>query len=424
MPKSSWDADPDHAALGAADPDALVLLHDELIRLEQENRMLREAVDEAHAGDGFGSADVDAIERRYEERIRELTQELMGREETIGFLLDQMALAEQAEAALKAESKQLEKWLEQLERRIESNVEGQGLLEAGPGPDEPPPHPAIDPAVLARAEAERDRLRSELDAERRASLEIRTRSEADRRKIMTYKAQVDQEFARLRAQAGELKGQVESLRAQQAQWRVAQARGEGGADLQVLSSRNAELEGEIARLREQAATVAVSAVGADPELQEQFHEAQAVIQVMDEENRRLRQTCLELTKASDRQAESDMLRTQVETLQAELSRIQMELRGERDERERERNVHETAIVTLQSHAAREALESQREQIQEGSTPPPHSLPSYASRDTSIDERIRAFREHLRDVHQREEEERQRKSFTSRLSKVWMKSRPK
>jgi DNA repair exonuclease SbcCD ATPase subunit len=421
MPPSAWDADREGAGLGAVDPDVLVLLHDELARLEQENRMLREAVDESHHADPGPDADVAAVERRYEERIQELTQELMGREETIGFLLDQMALAEQAEAALKAEYKQLEKWLDQLEERVETNVEGPG---PGDPLDETPPAPAIDPAALARLESERDRLRSELESERRTLLEARTRSEADRRKIMAYKAQVDQEFARLRGQAGELKGQVESLRAQQVRWQAAKVQGADGAETQALVARNAELEGEIARLRERATAMQSAGGAADPETLEQLHEAQAVLQVMDEENRRLRQTCLELTKASDRQAEADMLRTQVETLQGELSRIQVELRAERDERERERNVHETAIVTLQSQSVREAMNSQREQISEGSTPAPQSLPAYASRDTSIDERIRAFREHLRDVHVREEEERQRKSFTSRLSKVWMKSRPK
>lgn len=158
--------------------ETVAILQDEIARLEEELRSRGETVADAdppvvaqegdadpHAADLAGAA----------AEVEQLRHELAGRDETIGVLLDQLGLVEEAEAAGRAEWEHLAGWLAELETR----VEGQGgdatrqleelyaenrrlrmALEQSAKPPTGEP-PAVD-ARLADVVAERDDLRRQV----------------------------------------------------------------------------------------------------------------------------------------------------------------------------------------------------------------------------------------------------------------------
>lgn len=326
MPQNGWTGDdPDLAPY----EDTVALLQEEIAKLEHENRILREARDAGLRAAPV--ADTSALESRYEGRIRELSEELKSREETLHFLLDQLALAEQAELAGRQERQQLHHWITEIEKRVERQNREE------------------DPERLAEARRELERLRREYDAHRQ-------NAELERKALTASKERLESEIARLNEHVAEMS--------------------------EALEANNANA---------------------------------SILQVMEEENQRLRRTCVELTETAVRAAEAEELRRDLEELSAELEEANRRVRLLQDERDREANEREAQIAALRAQLARETLQAQRAV---------ESLQYAASRDTSIDERIRAFRLHLQEVHHQEEQERQRAGITSRLSKVWIKTRPR
>ena len=111
------------AAINPPGPDeemtreTVTLLLDELARLEAELRARDEAapVPDAWPTDRSAAEDADAELRR---KVEELTAELAGRDETIGVLLEQTQLFEEAAAAQRDEWEQLTRWVEEVEQRV------------------------------------------------------------------------------------------------------------------------------------------------------------------------------------------------------------------------------------------------------------------------------------------------------------------
>jgi hypothetical protein len=129
------------------------------------------------------------------------------------------------------------------------------------------------------------------------------------------------------------------------------------------------------------------------------------------ENHRLRQECARLEGIT--QAELPPLRQALDTARSELEAAKRDLLRVVDEQERERKESAAAMGELRSKLARESLVND-------------SQTSAAARPTALteaDERIRAFREHLRELHKSEAQERANRSLSSRLSRLWRNTGP-
>jgi chromosome segregation ATPase len=129
------------------------------------------------------------------------------------------------------------------------------------------------------------------------------------------------------------------------------------------------------------------------------------------ENQWLREECAQLERAVG--AAVGPIRDSLETARCELEESKRELRRVVDEQERERNEAAAALTELRSRLARESLEKKPSS---GAAERPRAL-------IEADERIRAFREHLRDLHNREAEERAGRTLSSRLSRLWRTTGP-
>jgi chromosome segregation ATPase len=309
---------------GDQSQEAIALLQEEVARLEAEVRARDDAVRDAWAVEpaDHGAAPDDGPWRR---RLEELSAELAGRDETIAVLLEQTQHFEEAVAAQRAEWEQLNRWVQEVERR----VEGRDGLDAHLGEE---------------LEAERRRaetLGGQLDSERRA-WDVRRRA---------------------------LEGEVDDLRRRLAGLQA------GGAD-------GSGLRGQI--------------------------------EALERENRRLRDTCAALEQAEAAAAEVGPLRERLAVALAEAAHARAELLHEQDDRARERNEHQAALGAMRSQLACESLQRPA---------PADDNPEAREAGLEADERIRAFRQHLQDLHHREEEERAARSLSSRISRLWRHTGP-
>jgi hypothetical protein len=311
--------------------ETIALLQEEIVRLESELR----ARDDGRTEPGEPAAagpDDELLGEGMRAQVASLTAELAAREETIHLLLEQARLFEQAEAADQANWEQLNRWVEELEQRVE---QGGG-------------HEAAD-------------LRGTLEAERR-------RFDAERHEIQTERRAWD--------------------------------------------TTRRGLEAEVEKLRETLAQAA----------RQPGKEGDAVLEALEQENRQLREAASENAQLAAAAAEADALRQRIVTVETELARVEKELRQTVDDLQRERNEHTAIVSGLRSQIARDSLKRQEE----------HVMASVGSEETdagdganllSVDERIRAFRQHLRDIHEQEEHERAQKRLSARLSRLWHKTGP-
>lgn len=146
----------------------------------------------------------------------------------------------------------------------------------------------------------------------------------------------------------------------------------------------------------------------------------AAYAALESENRRLRETCHTLVRASAEAADANRLRAQLEAAQVQVEELRKELAQVNDDRQRERMEHEAAMVALRKELVVASLKA----VDEGPQAPKVPAP-VAEEDAplSVDERIRALRQHLVDIHERERAERANKSLGARLSRLWRNTSP-
>ena len=135
------------------------------------------------------------------------------------------------------------------------------------------------------------------------------------------------------------------------------------------------------------------------------------------ENRRLRDTCHSLVRSSAQAAEAGRLRVEWNASQVQLEEARRELRQSLDDRDRERKEFEAELA-----GPRRAPECPRA----GRPRPRAPAPPLAPRpfpETQLDDRIRALRQHLREIHDDEQKERAQNRFTARLSRLWRHTSP-
>jgi DNA repair exonuclease SbcCD ATPase subunit len=314
---TGWDADPDPSQ------ETILLLQEEVARLEAELRARDEALFAAAPAPEAGGSSEEALGRR----VAELTAELAARDETVNLLLEQSQLFEEAALAARAEWEQLNQWVEEVERRVEGR----------------------DESV--------DGLRAELEAERARSESLRREAESDRRGWEARRAGLEREAEHLRGLLA------------------------GGADGSTGDG------------------------------------AGAALLAVEEENRRLRAACAELQKRSAAAEDAADLRRRLAAAEAELAQARDAIRALDDERRRERNEWEAEMTALRSRLARESLQG---------AAGPAPAPDAAADERPVldaDERIRAFRQHLKELHEREAEERANLTFSARLSRLWRRTGP-
>jgi hypothetical protein len=100
----------------------------------------------------------------------------------------------------------------------------------------------------------------------------------------------------------------------------------------------------------------------------------------------------------------------------ELDEVQRNFRVVSDEQQREKNEYQAELSAMRSRIASESAEKK---IMEE----PAALGERQGSALEADERIRAFREHLRELHKNEAEQRAGRSLASRLSRLWRSTGP-
>ncbi len=131
------------------------------------------------------------------------------------------------------------------------------------------------------------------------------------------------------------------------------------------------------------------------------------------ENLRLRAACAEHAGRSDAEALDARLAETIEQrdgLRRQLERLQ-------DEQRREQLEHAATVADLQAQLSRASLAVHDPAgTVEGASSIPHA------RDEQL--RFQALRQHLLDIHQREEQERKQKQLIPRLSRLWSRTGPR
>jgi hypothetical protein len=307
--------------------DTIALLQEEITRLESE---LQSRDEPGHAGSE--GSQLDSRPTGHDEatrlRLAGLTDELAAREETISLLLEQLRLAEEAEAAGRAEWEQLQGWVEEVENRVAQ----QGGSESN--------------------------VRQELAEERRKLETLRRTAELEQRSWETQRQ---------------------------------------------------ALVGEADRLRRKFTEVAAES---DTSL--------AAVRALELENQQFRAAYQELAQNAVPGHEVDAIVEELQSVRKEREAIAQELQRERDDRRREGKEQEAALCALRSQLARESLHRQEEQVKTTVLPPTHTEPRP---ELDPDHRIRAFREHLKEIHHDEVEQRLKQSLASRLSRLWHHTSP-
>ena len=146
----------------------------------------------------------------------------------------------------------------------------------------------------------------------------------------------------------------------------------------------------------------------------------SVLKSLEQENHRLRSVASELARVSAVAAEAESLRDRLMTSEGELAKTVRELQGIVDDQDRERNEHEALVTELRSQLARETLKRQESQVLTAVAPVGKSGDALMAPD----ERIRAFRLHLKEIHEKEAEERAQRKLSARLSRLWRHTGPR
>jgi hypothetical protein len=179
-------------------------------------------------------------------------------------------------------------------------------------------------------------------------------------------------------------------------------------------------QSEIARLRaalEQAAVSSEAREGHDGQLTERRAPDADLVESLQAENRRLRAAWQELVDRASTDDRCDLLEAKL----AESVKARQQLRGQleqiQDQSKRERLEHEATLAELRAQLTQASLHQAqalpRETTLEGISPA-----------LDIDLRIRALRQNLLEVDEREKEERRQKRLISRLSRLWSRTGPR
>jgi hypothetical protein len=135
------------------------------------------------------------------------------------------------------------------------------------------------------------------------------------------------------------------------------------------------------------------------------------------ENLRLRDARQELADRADAAGRGEALDEKLAHALAERHEAGRQLGQLKDEMKRKQLEHEAAVADLEARLAQASLA--RPEV-----PQPEKTPERISGEREIDLRIRALRQNLLEIDEREKEERSRKRLTARLSRLWNRTGPR
>jgi hypothetical protein len=240
----------------------------------------------------------------------------------------------------------------------------------------------------------------------RLAEEAESASRNEWEQLSQWVAEVEKRVER-QAEAGAGR-QVEELASQQRQ--IDEYRSQLEQERTTWSQDRRALEQEIRRLGSLLASASQEGGngGADAE----------ALAILEAENKRIAQRCTDLEEASS--AEIKTLREAAETARGELAETRRQRDQIQDERDRERREYEIAVASLRAQASRASLADGEPAA--GVTAGVTATEAPRSTDNSValeaDVRIRAFRQHLKEIHSHETETRNRNKLSARLSRLW------
>jgi chromosome segregation ATPase len=362
--------------------DSITLLQEEIARLEDELRMHTES-----RGPSSVSHEAD---QELREKLDALTTQLTDRDETILLMFDQVRSLEEALSASREEWEQLDRWVQEVEQRVESTEgidrekDAQLLVE----------HENLK-KKLRRAEQRRRVLQLEVF---RLNGEVGKTSQAPTETFDRAPRADQDEIEALRATIASLRKQLISVPQEfKVEGRSVEL---NVAGLEALRARNSELEKELVVLRDE-----LGAALRDRATEK--HEREV-----------LRVECEGLEK---RVKILPGLRKEFDRIKAENIEIEAKLAAALDDAEHQRIEYEASLAAIRADAVAASIVA----------PSPSSSPSSTlstgadkSGEMTIEERMSAFRRHLHEVHQREVAERRERKLSTRLSRLWRKTGPK
>lgn len=209
---------------------------------------------------------------------------------------------------------------------------------------------------------------------------------------LTRISQDEEERAELRRQALEARGQLDLER-------------------KTWAAERRRLEEEAGRLQSLLARAAAADCADTPG-------AAVALEAMESENHRLRDSYLRLEQTS--RAETDAVEAKAEAGQTQLTALRKEFELVKDEFIRERREHETAMASHRASLSRASLAASEATLVALSP----REEEHHQEPLDADMRIRAFRQHLKEIHHHEAETRNQKRLSARLSRLWGRTTPK
>jgi chromosome segregation ATPase len=355
--------------------DSISILQEEIARLEDELRM--------HAESKALTGVSHEAEQELQAKQDSLTAQIADRDDTILLMFDQVRGLEEALAASREEWEQLDRWVQEVEQRVEStegadrDKDAQLLVE----------HENLK-KKLRRAEQRRRVLQLEVF---RLNGEVGKTAQAPTESISRPSAADQEEIESLRATIASLRKQLISVPQEfKVEGRSVEL---DVAGLEALQARNAELEKELIGLRD---------------------ELGAALRDRATEKQELEVLKVECEGLEKRVKILPGLRREFDRVKAENLEIEAKLNAALDDAERQRIEFEASMAEMRTDSVAAAIA------------PPSLLTTNAERsgEMTIEERMSAFRKHLHEVHQREVAERRERKLSTRLSRLWRKTAPK
>jgi uncharacterized small protein (DUF1192 family) len=179
---------------------------------------------------------------------------------------------------------------------------------------------------------------------------------------------------------------------------------------QVYEATVARLQGELAHSHASRRAAVDDESLHDAEL----HADAGLVEALREENIQLRAR-LEVVERTSAETSSS-LRARLVELQDERDELVRQLQQFQDVQRREQLEHEASLAELRTKLSQASL---------AQPDAPRSIPAREApkKEQETDLRIRALRQHLLEIHQREEQERRQRSLKGRLSRLWSRTSP-
>jgi hypothetical protein len=177
------------------------------------------------------------------------------------------------------------------------------------------------------------------------------------------------------------------------------------------------IESEAARLRRELAQAEANArsTGNEGQPDPGSGAGAETLDALEEENGRLR--ALQAIAEQSAAENADALRARLGQVEDERDQIQRQLERFQDDTKREKLEFEATIAELRTRLSRASL------VQAEPAHPPKGHDDHL-RALEPDLRVRALRQHLLEIHQREEEGRKQRTLSTRLSRLWSRTSPR